>query len=171
MIWALVAAAAAAWASRLWVPSRPAPLHTTTVDMGTSPRADLSRLFGAGAEPQVDAVLASADSRYRLIGVAAPRSTGEGLALIAIDGKPARAFRVGASVDGDVILQEVRNRGASLGPRGQAATVALEIPPLPAAATGTVPPSQGGPTPASAQPPGLPPPPPAEAVPGTQPQT
>ena len=145
VIWAAVAASAAAWALRLLVPSRAAPLHASTVDMAPSARGDLTRLFGVDAVPVAAVAAAPADSRFRLIGVAAPRSTGEGLALIAVDGKPPRAYRVGASVDGDTVLQAVRARGATLGLRGGPAMVTLEIPPLPAAATGTLPAAAGGP--------------------------
>jgi general secretion pathway protein C len=145
VIWAAVAASAAAWALRLLVPSPAAPLHASTVDMAPSARGDLTRLFGVDAAPVAAVAAAPADSRFRLIGVAAPRATGEGLALIAVDGKPPRAYRVGAAVDGDTVLQEVRARGATLGTRGGPAMVTLEIPPLPAAATGTLPAAPGGP--------------------------
>ena len=145
VIWAAVAATAAAWALRLLVPSPAAPLHASTVDMAPSARGDLTRLFGVDAVPVAAVAAAPADSRFRLIGVAAPRSTGEGLALIAVDGKPPRAYRVGAAVDGDTVLQAVRARGATLGLRGGPAMVTLEIPPLPAAATGTLPAAPGGP--------------------------
>jgi general secretion pathway protein C len=86
------------------------------------------------------------DARFQLIGVVSPRgpsSSREGLALIAVDGKPAKAFRIGAAVTGDTVLQAVRQRGATLGPRGGAAQVALELAAPPAAATGTLP-SIGG---------------------------
>lgn len=124
--------------------------------MAPSARGDLTRLFGVDAAPVAAAAQAPADSRFRLIGVAAPRATGEGLALIAVDGKPPRAYRVGASVDGDTVLQAVRARGATLGLRGGPAVVTLEIPPLPAAATGALPLPSGAPVPAG--PPGFMPP-------------
>ena len=80
-------------------------------------------------------------SRFKLLGVAAPRRGGDrnGLALIAVDGKPARSFAVGAAVDGEMLLQSVHARGAQLGARGAAAQVTLELPALPLAATGTLP--------------------------------
>jgi general secretion pathway protein C len=79
---------------------------------------------------------APADARFRLIGVVAPRAAAagrQGLALIAMDGKPAKAYRVGSEVDAGLVLQAVHARGASLGPRGQAAVVDLALPVPPAA--------------------------------------
>jgi len=142
VIWAAVAATAAGWALRLLVAPVSAPGHTTSVDMTASPRGDLTRLFGVEAPPPVADAPPPADTRFKLMGVAAPRPPAhpsEGVALIAVDGKPARAFRVGAVVDGETVLQAVRTRGAALGPRGGAATISLEIPPLPPPATGTLP--------------------------------
>ena len=69
-----------------------------------------------------------ASSRMALVGVVATQGN-RGTALIAIDGKPARPFRVGAKVDGDLVLQSVAARQAKLGPGPDAATtVTLEIP-------------------------------------------
>jgi general secretion pathway protein C len=141
VIWAAVAATAVGWALRLLVASTTVPLHAVTVDTAGAVRGELTRLFGVDAAPVVEAEAAApADSRFRLIGVAAPRTgAADGLALIVVDGKPARAFRVGAVIEGDTVLQAVRPRGASLGPRGAPATVSLELPPLPPPATGTMP--------------------------------
>jgi general secretion pathway protein C len=180
VIWAAVAASAVAWALRLGVPSRGAPAYTVPVDTAVSGRADLTRLFGVptAAPAQQAEALPPADTRFKLVGVVAPRSSffpGQGLALIAVDGKPARAYRVGAVVDGETVLQEVRPRGASLGPRGAAATVALEIPPLAPPATGTLPAPGAAGAPADAgAPPAQPPmqvPPPPPAPPSEGPAT
>jgi general secretion pathway protein C len=59
--------------------------------------------------------------------------------LIAIDGKPAKAFRVGAIIDGQTVLQAVGARSAKLGLRDGATQVALNIAPPPPAATGVLP--------------------------------
>jgi general secretion pathway protein C len=103
-------------------------------------------LFGVDAPAAVAAAPAVAqplpDPRFRLIGVVAPRSAaarGEGVALIATEGKPPKAYRVGAAVDGELVLLAVHSRGASLGPRGQPAEVALDLPALPPPSTGTLP--------------------------------
>jgi general secretion pathway protein C len=144
VIWAAVAASAVFWALRLGASSPSAPLHTVSVSAATTPRGDLTRLFGAAAvrESANAAVSASPlSSRFRLLGVAAPRQNGDrtGLALIAVDGKPARSYAVGTSVDGDIVLQSVHARGARLGARGAAPQVMLDLPALPLPATGSLP--------------------------------
>jgi len=147
-VWALVAGSALFWGLRLFVQAPAAPRETVVAQASAGVRSDLTRLFGADAPPPVvaEAPQAAPDARFQLIGVVSPRgqSAGrEGLALIAVDGKPARAYRVGSAVTGDTVLQSVGQRGATLGPRGGAGQVALELAPLPAAATGTLP-SIGG---------------------------
>ncbi len=148
VIWAAVAASAMFWALRLGASSPAAPAHTVAVGAATAPRGDLTRLFGAapvrataGAAVVVESPLSS---RFRLLGVAAPRQGGDrnGLALIAVDGKPARSYAVGTAVDGDLVLQSVHARGARLGARGAAPQVTLELPALPLPATGSLPPAQ-----------------------------
>lgn len=145
VIWAAVAASAMFWALRLGASSPVAPAHTVAVAAAAAPRGDLTRLFGAAPvrdagspNPIVDTPLSS---RFRLLGVAAPRQGGDltGLALIAVDGKPARSYAVGKPVDGDLLLQSVHARGARLGAKGAAPQVTLELPLLPPPATGTLP--------------------------------
>lgn len=140
-VWVAVAAAAVFWGMKLFVRTAPVPAQATTVSASQALRGDLTRLLGAAAEPEdTGEPVVAAASRFRLIGVVAPRSpkaAGEGLALIAIDGKPPRAYRVGATIEGELVLQRVRARGADLGARGAgAASVALDVAALPPAATG-----------------------------------
>ena len=140
-LWAVVAASLVYWALKLFVPGTPAPAHATLASTAATPRGDLTRVFGRDPVPEADDEPVPT-ARFHLLGVVAPRGAAgarEGVALIAVDDKPARAYRVGAVVDGDNVLQSVRARGASLGPRGGEAVLALEIPlPVPAA-TGTLP--------------------------------
>ena len=162
IVWALVAASAVFWGLRLVVQAPSAPSHTLAVGTGTaSARVDLTRLLGA---PPVDAAPAAAQqpaiaSRFQLLGVMAPRQPGEqGVALISVDGKMPRAYRVGSAVDSDLVLQQVSLRSASIGPARGAAAVVLELPPLPPPATGSLPPTAfappaGGPVPQIAMPP------------------
>ena len=67
-----------------------------------------------------------------LVGVLAGQQSGGGAALIAVDGQPAKPFRVGAVVvDGELVLQSLGRREARLGAsRGAATTLTLELPPL-----------------------------------------
>lgn len=143
--WAAVAASLVFWSLRLWTDPLAAPAHVSVVSAASGLHGDLGRVLGADA-PRTGAPAAApqvqADARFRLIGVVAPRAPGanaQGLALIATDGKPAKAYRVGAAIDGELVLQAVRARGASLGPRGQPAQLDLELPALPPPATGVLP--------------------------------
>jgi general secretion pathway protein C len=151
-VWAAVAASAVAWGLAVVVKPAAAPRDARVADATLALRGDVSRVLGADAAPAADTdepPPPAADARFQLVGVLAPRGDKraverEGVALIAVDGKPAKAFRVGASVDGQTVLRSVRARGADLGPRDGAPTIALEIPPPPAAATGSLPSAIGG---------------------------
>lgn len=142
-VWALAAASALFWGLKLFVKPPAAPPHTQVAAAGAAARGDLSRLLGADAPPPVMSTAEPvADARFQLIGVVSPRATKaarEGLALIAVDGNPAKAYRVGAVVDGETVLQTVGARGVTLGPRDGAALVALNLAPPPLAATGMLP--------------------------------
>ena len=174
VIWSLVAASAVFWALRFGVQVPQAPAYAVPIDRAAPPRGDLARLFGAAPILVVaEEARPEAPSRYRLIGVMAPKSamlqgTGAyGLALIAVDGKPPRAFAVGARLDSDVVLQSVGLRTASLGPAQGTRSVLLELPALPAPATGVLP-APGAP-PAPGNPVMMPPRPNAVPVPGAPP--
>ena len=142
MVWALVAASLVFWGLRLFVKGPDTPAHALPVTDTAVARGDLNRLFGpppAAAEVVAAAPPAMA-SRFRLFGVMAPKtapgaSAPSGLALIAVDGKPARPYPVGASIEGDLVVQSVSLRTAAIGSRG-GATVLLELPPPVPASTG-----------------------------------
>lgn len=148
LLWAVVTASAVAWALKLFVSAPAAPAQVSVVGAAQTQRGDVTRVLGADALPPGEAASAAApaDTRFQLVGVLAPRSVHaarEGVALIAVDGKPPRAYRVGAVVEGDTVLKAVRARGADLGPAGGNVTVALNIPPPAPAATGTLPAAAG----------------------------
>lgn len=143
-VWALAAGSALFWAFKVFVTPPAAPLHTQTAAPTAALQGDLSRLLGADAPPPAAAAAEApvADARFQLVGVVSPRSpraAKEGLALIAVDGKPPRAYRVGAVVDGTTVLQTVAARGVTLGPRDGAAVVALNLAPPAPPATGALP--------------------------------
>jgi general secretion pathway protein C len=145
-VWAAVAATLLFWGFKLWVKTTPVPPQAQMADNTAVARGDLTRLLGVDAPPPVATAEPepAPDARFTLVGVVSPRArvaAREGLALIAVDGKPPKAFRVGALVDGNNVLQTVSARGVTLGPRQGAASIALNLTPPPAAATGTLPPA------------------------------
>jgi general secretion pathway protein C len=175
VIWALVAGTVVFWGLRLLVRAPEAPAHAVAVGAATVVKGDLARLLGAAPVATAAAAEANpeASSRFRLLGVMAPKAgraeaSGQGFALIAVDGKPPRAFAVGAQLDTDLVLQAVSLRTASIGPPEGAASVRLEIPPFPAPATGTLL-SAATMSSSVAPPPMLPPPVPAQAIPSVAP--
>lgn len=143
-VWAAVAASALFWALKLVVKAPQAPPQVQVAGSTVAAGTDLSRLLGVDAPALVATATPepAADARFSLVGVLSPRAAQaarEGVALIAVDGKPARAFRVGAVVDGQNVLQSVNARGAALGPRDGPSLIALRIAPPNAAATGQLP--------------------------------
>lgn len=132
MVWALAAASAVFWGLKLSAQPQPVPAHAAVVQASNELQGDLTRLLGTDPVVAVAAAAAPvADTRLTLVGVVSPRGSNhqrEGLALISVDGKPARTFRVGALVDGDRVLQAVSLRTASLGPQGGAVQVSLSLP-------------------------------------------
>ena len=176
VIWSLVAATVVFWALRLGSRPEPVPPYAVAVGNSVAVRGDLSRLFGAPARPTVTAVAApEAPSRFKLVGVMAPRASaarsepGNGLALIAIDGKPPKAYPVGARVDSGLVLQSVSLRTASIGPAQGARSMLLELPALAPPNSGVLPHVTGAAV--------VPPPPPIRAplpaapMPGAVPTT
>jgi general secretion pathway protein C len=143
LVWALLALSAVFWAFKLLVRPAGVPAHALPVAVEQAARGDPLRLFAAPQPVVAAAAPPPTSSRFKLLGVMAPNPADDGvaagLALIAVDGKPARAYPVGAPVDGEWVLQAVSARTASIGPQGGAVAAQLEVPALPAAATGTLP--------------------------------
>ena len=136
VIWATVAAAAVFWGLRLWVRPQAVPSQAVVANLGAPAGGDLSRLLGAPpVQPVVAAAELPADSRFRLLGVVAPRAgqpggQSGGLALVSVDGKPARAVAVGRDLEPGLRLLTVSQRQADFGASAGAATLKLSLPPL-----------------------------------------
>ncbi|HNQ09566.1 MAG TPA: type II secretion system protein N [Giesbergeria sp.] len=128
-IWALAAASAAYWGLRLTArpPGMPAP--TAAPAPVAADMQAMARLLGAVTAQTPQAAAAPVSSRFALVGVLAGQQGGSGAALIAVDGKPAKPYRVGATVDAGLVLQSLGPRQARLG-AGQegVTTVTLEMP-------------------------------------------
>jgi general secretion pathway protein C len=98
--------------------------------------------FSPSAQPaQADQASEPVASRFVLLGVAAVGRSG-GAALIGLDGQPPRPYRVGAVLDGGLVLQSVSRTSARLGPALQGpATVELALPQAAAADPSQPPPN------------------------------
>lgn len=189
LLWAAVAACAVFWGLRVLVTAKPVPSQAAPVSVAAAARGDVVRLFAnpaAATAAQPEAVDPGLASRFKLIGVVAPKAGSEqGIALIAVDGKPPRPYRVGARLDRGLVLQSVATRSAAIGPVEGAPAVRLDLPPPQAATTGNLPPLPPNDDPGvlprqpaavtpqavPAQPQVPPPAPPQAQQPPTQPQT
>lgn len=126
-VWAVVAFSATSWVLRGAGDDpdgslrAPPDLPALTVDASATARSLGLVTAGPAAAPALA-------SRFQLVGVLAGGPT-QGAALIAVDGKPAKPFRVGAPVAEGMVLQSVQGRRVNLGAGGDAtATLTLELP-------------------------------------------
>jgi len=130
-VWLLAAGCAVYWGLKLPAVSTSAP--AAPVAGGPAAPADpagVARLLGASpaAASAGPAAAPAQSTRFALMGVVSARSKG-GAALIAIDGKPAKPYRVGAQVEDGLVLQSVAPRRATLGPAAEGpAAFTLEMP-------------------------------------------
>jgi general secretion pathway protein C len=127
VLWAVVAFSATSWVLRGsgndMASSLSTPQEERTLEADATATARSLGLVAAG--PVAAPALAS---RFQLVGVIAGGPT-QGAALIAVDGKPAKPFRVGAPVAEGLVLQSVQGRRVTLGAGGDAAaTLMLELP-------------------------------------------
>jgi general secretion pathway protein C len=135
---------------RLFVQAAP-PSSASVASSDLRPnQGDLTRLFGAApVAPPVEVIEALApdvSARFRLTGVMAPKRPSEqGLAVISVDGNPARVYRVGALIEGEWVLHEVSLRTATVASARNAGdpstSFVLELPLAATAATGVLPPA------------------------------
>ena len=134
LIWVLAVAGIAFWVLRLSAPAdaTPPPAVVAAPVAAVDPAA-VGRLLGAvSADAQV-ALAPDAASRFALVGVVADVMQ-RGAALIAVDGRPARPFRVGSMVGEGYVLQSVSTRSAALGAGVDAPTaMILQLPVRPMA--------------------------------------
>ena len=114
-LWALAAASAVFWMLRLSAPADAlAPPAATTRLAADADPAAVARLLGAVPAVNAATVTPEAASRFALSGVVAYGTT-RGAALISIDGKSPRPWRVGAQLGDGFVLQSVGPRSATLG--------------------------------------------------------
>ncbi|MDO9164716.1 MAG: type II secretion system protein N [Rhodoferax sp.] len=129
---ALAAASATFWVLK-WTAAAPVG-PSAAVNFAGPSQADpqvVARLLGGGQTGIAAAQAVTIDtaaSRFKLTGVVADRAKG-GYALISVDGKPARPYRVGTLVDNALVLQSVAPRSAALAASADApVSIILDLP-------------------------------------------
>ena len=130
LLWALATASAVYWGLRLGGPgvtrAAPATMHAAPAGDASAQLAAIARVLG-DAQPAVTTSVASAPSRFGLLGVVAQGSGGA--ALLMIDGKPAKPYRVGTQLEEGLLLQSVGPRHVVLAASaGGPALHRLELP-------------------------------------------
>jgi len=132
LLWLAAGLSAGYWGLQAWGRS---PITPVPASASAPPVVDtvlLASALGAlsAAAPMAEAAPAAA-SRYALQGVVAV-GTARGAALIAVDGQPARPFRVGAEVTVGLVLQAVTAQQVRLGAAiGEPTALTLEMPSKP----------------------------------------
>lgn len=126
--WMLAAAAAVYWGFKLSAPAAGRLAPAASRAAAVADPAAIARLLGSSPSAPV-AAQPSLSSRFALLGIAAQGDVG--VALISVDGKPPKPYRVGAQVEHGLVLQSVQARRAMLGPAdGTQAALTLDLPPL-----------------------------------------
>ena len=127
---ALVVLSVSFWVLKMMQGASTTAAPTTLAAATPSDPKALARALGGGISPTTQAEPALSASNLILQGVIA-HGTQRGVALIAVNGKPAKPFVVGAAVDADWVLQSLSTRSATLkNAAGTAGERVLELPPL-----------------------------------------
>jgi general secretion pathway protein C len=131
LVWGAVAFSAVTWGLRWSATGSASSSASNSASMAVQalPELDVSAAARSlGAAPAQPVAAPTMASRFQLQGVMAggPHA---GAALIAVDGKPAKPYRVGALVADGLVLQMVEERRISLGAAMDGPqTLALELP-------------------------------------------
>ncbi|MEN9586613.1 MAG: hypothetical protein RIT15_188 [Pseudomonadota bacterium] len=138
LLWALAAGSAAFWILQnvnAGVSNNPDSTKLTLLTTTWAGRAQEQNLtpqvaLALGAKnpvaPTAASALAAMQARLQLQGVLAV-GTKQGAALISIDGKPAKPYRVGSAIEEGLEVTAVGARSASIG-KSDAAAFTLELP-------------------------------------------
>lgn len=128
LLWLAAGLSAGYWVLLAWGRSPVTPVSTLAPAQVATDPVSVARTLGALPAATSAGVVTAAPPRYNLLGVVAVGAQG-GAALIAVDGQPPRPYRVGAPLDGGLVLQAVTRRAVRLGPTLEApATVELTLP-------------------------------------------
>jgi len=134
-VWAVAAASVIFWGLRLAAPPETAvPPALASPPVAVDP-AEVAKAFGATTA--LAQLAPDAGNRFVLLGVVADEDQ-QGAALIAVDGKPPRPFRVGQQLGDGYVLQSVDLRAARLGAGPNTPTLLTLQLPKPATASGVM---------------------------------
>ena len=127
LVWVAVAYTAVGWVLRDSPSSEPASSEasasTSSQDIDT---AAVARALGA--QPQVAVAAPTLASRLQLVGVL-NGDANSGVALISVDGKTAKPFRVGKTVTDGLVVQSTQAKRVNLGASVDGpATLSLDLP-------------------------------------------
>lgn len=131
LVWGLVGFSSVAWWLQVRTTHAANTLAPPAAMAATSPpdTGAIARLLGAGARSNTvaAAVAPPASSRFVIVGIAA--SGANSVALIAVDGKPAKPFVVGAEATSGWVIKSISGRRVELGTSLQApVSLTLELP-------------------------------------------
>lgn len=143
--WALCAMGIAYWGMTWLASPLPVPAHAVLAGLSGMPASDPRRLLSlseqalAREEPTVSQSAIS--QRVQLIGLMAgtPQHPHAGIALLTVDGKPAKAYRVGQAIGSEWVVLSIAKQGVSIGMPGDTEGVTLAAQSLPAPNTGSLP--------------------------------
>jgi general secretion pathway protein C len=128
---ALAAASMTYWVLKWSVSTELQLAPVAMVDDAPVDSLALVRLLGGASAVSVASASPSASSRFALLGVLAGGGS-RGTALISVDGKTAKPYKVGGVVADNLVLQSVAARRAVLAAGANAAPeLMLEMKPLP----------------------------------------
>ena len=146
LVWLLAAGCVVYWALKFVSgPTAPSSASVAAPNSaaGSVDAQALAKGLGGALAPQSASPTAAAApsalqaSRFVLTGVVVQKSSRQGVALIAVDGKPPRPYRVGAVLADSVILHSVSSGKAMLSTAQDAAiALTLELPKLSTALVG-----------------------------------
>jgi len=134
LIWASAAACGTFWGLAVMARPSAVPEGVRQVAAKVALAGELEHVLGSSAAPmqeQDEGAAAPTDARFQLLGVVSPPGPAAqrgGWALISIDNQPARPWRTGALVGGEMVLQSVSKRGAVLMPQGGGEAITLALP-------------------------------------------
>ena len=130
LVWALVAYSAVVFVLR-WDVDGDVINAPSTVGQGQSqglPEVDALAVTKALGAAPAQSASASVASRFVLVGVM-DGGPAQGVALISVDGKPAKPYRVGQSVSENLVVVATGPKKAELGPQvGASSTLVLDLP-------------------------------------------